>query len=84
MHLLGAAVGRKGDWRSLEAAATGTVWNYWSSNDNVLRWLYALAEIGEAAGQTGFRSSFPRIKDRNASRFVSGHSEYISKVTLAG
>ena len=31
MHLLGAAVGRKGDWRSLEAAVTGTVWNYWSA-----------------------------------------------------
>ena len=85
MHLLGAAVGCKGDWRSLEAAGTGTVWNYWSSNDNVLRWLYTLAEIGDAAaGQTGFRSSFPRIKDRNVSRFVSRHSEYISKVTLAG
>ena len=52
-------MGRISDWRSLEVA-TGTVWNYWSSNDNVLRWLYTLAEIGEAAaGQTDFRSSFP-------------------------
>ena len=80
MHLLGAAVGRKGDWRSLEAAATGTVWNYRSSNDNVLRRLCTLAEMGKAAaGQTRFRSSFPRIKDRNASRFVSRHSECISR-----
>ena len=66
MHQLGTAVGRKGDWRSLESAATGTVWNYWSSNDSVLRWLYTLAKIGEAAaGLTDFRSSFPRTKDRN-------------------
>lgn len=28
MHLLAAAVGHKGDWRRLEAAVTGTVWNY--------------------------------------------------------
>jgi pimeloyl-ACP methyl ester carboxylesterase len=84
MHLLGAAVGRKGDWRSLEAAVTGTVWNYWSANDNVLRWLYTLAEIGQTAtGQTGFKSRFPGIKDRNMSRLVNRHSEYVSKVTLA-
>lgn len=85
IHLLGAAVGRKGDWRSLEAAVTGTVWNYWSANDNVLRWLYTLAEVGETAvGQTGFSSRYPRIKDRNVSRLVSGHSTYISKVGLEG
>jgi hypothetical protein len=83
MHLLGAAVGRKGDWRSLETAVTGTVWNYWSANDNVLRWLYALAEVGQTAvGQTGFRSRFPRIKDCNVSRYVATHSEYVSNATL--
>jgi pimeloyl-ACP methyl ester carboxylesterase len=84
MHLLGAAVGCKGDWHSLEEAVASTVWNYWSGNDNVLRWLYALAEVGQTpAGQAGFRSKFPRIKDRNVSRSVSGHSTYVSKVTLA-
>ena len=85
IHLLGAAVGRKGDWRSLESAVTGTVWNYWSANDNVLRWLYGLAEIGQTAtGRAGFQSRFARIKDRNVSRLVSGHSEYVSQVTFAG
>jgi Protein of unknown function (DUF726) len=84
MHLLGAAVGRKGDWRGLAASTTGTVWNYWSSNDNVLRWLYTLAEIGEAAaGQTGFVTKLPGIKNRNVSRLVSSHSDYVSRVTLA-
>lgn len=85
MHLLGAAVGRKGDWHTLKAAVTDTVWNYWSANDNVLRWLYTLAEIGQtAAGQTGFKSKFAPIKDRNVSRYVSGHATYVSKVTLQG
>ena len=85
MHLLGAAVGHKGDWRSLQNAVTGTVWNYWSANDSVLHWVYTLAEAGQAAaGQAGFGSSLPRIKDRNVSRSVSGHSRYVSRVKLAG
>ncbi|MGZ4586648.1 MAG: DUF726 domain-containing protein [Mycobacteriaceae bacterium] len=84
MHLLGAAVGRKGDWRGLAASSTGTIWNYWSSNDNVLRWLYTLAEVGEAAaGQVGFMTKLPRIKNRNVSRLVKGHSDYVPRVTLA-
>jgi hypothetical protein len=83
MHLLGAAVGRKGHWHSLETAVLDAVWNYWSENDHVLRWMYRLAEVGEVAvGQTGFRSTRPRIKDRNVSELVSGHSAYVSKVRL--
>ncbi|WP_143447892.1 DUF726 domain-containing protein [Kineosporia sp. R_H_3] len=85
MHLLGAAVGRDGDWRCLDQAVSGHVWNYWSENDGVLRWLYSLAEVGETAvGQAGFKSKFARIKDRNVTRHVSGHSAYISGVTLQG
>jgi pimeloyl-ACP methyl ester carboxylesterase len=83
MHLLGAAVGRKGHWHRLESAVQGKVWNYWSDNDKVLRWLYKLAEVGEVAvGQTGFGSTRPRIKDRNVTRSVAGHSGYVAKVTL--
>ena len=82
--LLGAAVGHKGDWRTLDAAVQGTVYNYWSSNDEVLRRLYAIAELGQRAiGQAGFGSKFGRIKDRNVSRSVRGHSGYFQGVTLA-
>lgn len=85
MHLLGAAVDRKGDWRSLEAAVTKTVWNYWSTEDSVLGWLYKAAEAGQdAAGLKGFGSRLPKIKDRNVSRSVSGHFKCVSGVTLAG
>jgi len=85
MHLLGAAVGRAGDWHNLDAAVTGTVWNYWSANDNVLRWLYKLAEVGQTAtGQAGFRSTFSAIKDRNVTRKVERHSDYVPKVALDG
>ncbi|WP_199424361.1 DUF726 domain-containing protein [Actinotalea solisilvae] len=81
MHLLGAAVDRVGDWRSLETAVSGTVWNYWSAEDSVLRWVYKTAEAGKSAvGHQGFGSKLPRIKDRNVSRTVSGHTRYVSGV----
>jgi pimeloyl-ACP methyl ester carboxylesterase len=84
MHLMGAAVGSKGDWRAVAASTSETIWNYWSTKDNVLRWLYVLAEMGEAAaGQTGFKTSIPGIKNRNVSRLVTHHSEYVSRLTLA-
>jgi pimeloyl-ACP methyl ester carboxylesterase len=81
MHLLGAAVGKGGDWRTLEKAVSGTVWNYHSSNDQVLRWLYTLAEGGHrAVGLGGFQSKFPSIRD--VSRLVGSHSEYVGAVKL--
>lgn len=83
MHLLGAAVGNDGDWRTLDDAVSGTIWNYHSSNDQALRWLYSLAEQGQkAVGLTGFRSKFPSIRDRNVSRSVDGHSAYVHAVAL--
>jgi pimeloyl-ACP methyl ester carboxylesterase len=83
MHLLGAAVGKGGDWRALDNAVFGTVWNYHSSNDQVLRWMYAMAERGQrAVGLAGFQSKFPSIRDRDVSRIVGAHSDYVSAVKL--
>lgn len=85
MHLLGAAVGRKGDWRSLNDAVSGTVWNYHSTNDQVLRWLYTFGDLGQqAVGYAGFKTKFPHIKDRNVTRSVAGHSAYFAGVALEG
>lgn len=84
MHLLGAAVPRTVDVRCFERSVSGTVWNYWSAEDNVLKWLYRLGEIGEtAAGSSGFGTKLPQVKDRNVTRLVAGHSHYVSSVTLA-
>lgn len=83
MHLLGAAVGSRGDWRTLHEAVSGTIWNYWSGRDEVLGTIYAVAELGQkAVGRVGFRSAFPRIKDRNVTRTVDGHSAYFGGVRL--
>lgn len=85
MHLLGAAVGSKGEWRTLSSAVEGNVWNYWSSRDAVLKFLYRTVEGGRsAAGVRGFNSSFANIKDRAVTRQVSHHSGYFDKVKLAG
>jgi hypothetical protein len=84
VHLLGAAVGAKGDWRTLNDSVTGGVWNYWSTNDMVLKFLYAAGSAGErAAGQSGFETKFPKVKNRNVSRAVDGHSAYFSAIKLS-
>jgi hypothetical protein len=83
VHTLGAAIGAKGDWRILNDAVTNAVYNYYSTNDNVLKYLYSIAEAGEqSAGLRGFASKFPKIRDRNVSRFVNSHSDYCGQVKL--
>ncbi|MGB3772332.1 MAG: DUF726 domain-containing protein [Rhodococcus sp. (in: high G+C Gram-positive bacteria)] len=83
VHLLGAAVGSKGDWRLLDKAVTGTVHNYHSSNDGVLKYLYKTAQGGQTAvGFGGFRTDFARIHDHDVSTRVSGHSMYLKNVQL--
>jgi pimeloyl-ACP methyl ester carboxylesterase len=83
IHLLGAAVGKSADWLTLNNAVSGTIWNYYSSNDRVLRWLYTAAELGEKpVGFVGFESKFPSVRDRNVSRMVRDHSAYLNSVRL--
>lgn len=83
VHLLGAALGAKGDWRALNDSVTDAVYNYYSTNDKVLKHLYAVVQAGSAAaGLRGFGSKFPKIRDRNVSRVVQGHSDYCDQVKL--
>lgn len=82
VHLLGAAVGNKGDWRTLHDSVGGSVWNYWSSNDLVLKYLYAATSAEHAAGQCGFATKFERVKNRNVSRQTRGHSAYFESIRL--
>jgi len=84
IHLLGAAEGKKGDWRPLSEAVTGAVYNYFSTNDSVLKYLFAAAQAGSVAvGLRGFTTKFATIKDRDVSAQVNGHSEYFQNVRLA-
>ena len=59
-HLLGVAIGAKSDWRTLIAAVDDAVYNYHSTNDDVLKYLYPAPEGGRAAaGLTGFTRVIP-------------------------
>ncbi len=83
MHLLGAAVGTRTDWRAIETAVSGTVWNYWSENDFILKYLYKTAEAGQkAVGFEGIPTRSPRIKNVNVSRLVPSHMTHVKNVTL--
>lgn len=84
MHLLGGAIAAKGNWRSLNDAVTNAVYNYHSSNDQVLKNMYRVAQAGSTPiGLRGFHTSFPRIKDRDVSNRVAGHRRYVQNVSLA-
>ena len=66
MHLLGAAVGTNRDWRAIGNAVSGSVWNYWSGNDFVLKYVYRTAEAGQkAVGFEGIPTQSGRIKNVN-------------------
>jgi hypothetical protein len=83
MHLLGTAVSSGRDWHNLNAAVADTIWNYHSRHDPVLANLYRAAQFGHRAiGQVGFKSSFPSIRDRDVSRAVKSHKDYVAKVKL--
>lgn len=83
VHLLGAAEGKKGDWRPLSESVTDAVHNYYSTNDAVLKYAYTAAQAGSfAVGLGGFGTKFSSIKDHDVSKQVNGHSEYFEKVRL--
>lgn len=83
VHLLGAAVGATTDVHGLDKAVSDTMWNYWSGNDAVLRRVYRLAQGGQsAAGAVGFRSTSPTVKNRNVTRAVQSHSDYVERIQL--
>lgn len=84
IHLLGGAEGKKRDWQRLNDAVTGSVYNYFSTNDAVLKFAFAAAQAGSVAvGLRGFESKFPNIKDRDVSSRVKSHFHYFRYVPLA-
>ena len=83
VHLLGAAIGAKSDWDTLTGAVDGAIYNYHSTNDKVLRFLYRVAQGGQpAAGLNGFVSQAPEVRNIDVSAQVKDHGDYISKVDL--
>jgi pimeloyl-ACP methyl ester carboxylesterase len=83
VHLLGAAIGARSDWSTLAEAVSDSVYNYHSSRDAVLKYLYAAAQLGQtAAGFSGLTPSSRKLKNIDVSAIVDGHSDYHAAVTL--
>lgn len=85
MHLLGAAIGAKVDCFGLTSAVEHGIYNYYSTNDNVLKRIYSVVSVGQkAAGLTGFSHRHEKIRNVNVSDRVLSHSAYHDKVELEG
>lgn len=83
MHLLGAAVGTRRNWRAIEPAIGGTLYNYYSSNDVILGALYRAAEAGtKAIGCDGIPTTSRRVKNVDVSKKVGGHHDHLRVVSL--
>jgi hypothetical protein len=83
VHLTGAAIGANSDWGPLVAGVDDAVYNYFSSNDKVLKYLYQAAMGGQrAAGQVGFSACPAKLINIDVSSQVDRHSDYYTKIKL--
>jgi hypothetical protein len=81
VHLLGAAISERGHWDQLSNGVVGNVFNYHSTNDQVLKYLYRIAQLqANPVGLKGFRSTRNNIVDVDVSKDVKSHFEYLNKV----
>lgn len=82
-HLMGAAIGAESDWHALTDRVENAVYNYHSTNDRVLKFIYRIAQGGQtAAGLRGFTPTVDRLYNLDASHLVDGHSGYFGSVAL--
>ena len=80
-HLLGAAIGAKGNWDALTAAVDGVVYGYHSTHDNILKFVYRTAQAGETAtGLVGFAPVSSKLQNVDVSNRVGTHFEYQENV----
>ncbi|MFD6091426.1 DUF726 domain-containing protein [Oerskovia sp. NPDC060338] len=83
VHLLGAAIGAKSDWRDLTGSVDEAVYGYHSTRDNVLNVVYRVAQGGQvAAGLTGFTPASDKLVNVDVSEHVKSHFEYLGHVQL--
>lgn len=82
-HLLGAAVTADLHGDMLCAAVDEAVYNYYSTKDKVLKYLYSAGQGGRAAaGLRGFTSKAPKLLNIDVSAQVGRHSDYFDIVSL--
>ena len=85
VHLFGAAMRAQGDWSSLGSGVDGVVYNYHSSSDPVLKYVYRTAQGGQiAAGALGMLPATPKVVNVDVSERVNSHSAYFEVLELLG
>jgi hypothetical protein len=78
-----AAVGTRRDWHAIDRAVDGTICNYWSKNDAILRYVYRAGEAGaKAIGSEGVPKAPRTIKNVDVSKKVGAHQHHLTSVTL--
>jgi pimeloyl-ACP methyl ester carboxylesterase len=83
VHLTGAAIAAKCDPQEMTAAVDDAIYNYHSTNDIVLKYLYSAAEGGRvSAGGTGFTPAAGKLINVDVSADIKSHSDYYSKFNL--
>lgn len=83
VYLLAGAVGRNDarSWRKACSAVDGKVYNCYSRNDEILKYLYQTANLYQSSpiGLGGISGKFDNIVNFNASKIVNGHMDYKNK-----
>lgn len=92
VHLLGGAVSNLCDentdegganWFGVEQAVSGEIYNYYSKNDDVLKYLYSIGEgikydFGSPIGRSTINTKY--VNNIDVSAVVSGHTKYKSSL----
>ncbi len=86
VHLLGGAVGtgKKEDWEKAAYAVYGTIHNYYSRNDQILKTLYKAGGLflaTPAIGANPIRFKIDGIENHDVSPFVGSHTAYKANST---
>ena len=83
VHLLGGAVGSKtSDWRFIKNVITAPIYNYYSMNDDVLKYAYKLgtALLSDPIGR--HEIEVDNVININTTTRVEGHSDYKKNLAL--
>ncbi len=80
VFLFGGAVDRRNaeEWEKAASAVSGTIWNFYSRNDQILRKPYRVANpwFGEAIGSGPIECGALNIKNVDCADIVTRHSDY--------
>jgi len=84
VYLMGAAVDRldQEGWKNAANAVSGKIYNFYSKNDSILKYLYqgANALLSDPAGYGAIELRHPKIVNIDCTDFIGGHMEYKTKL----